>query len=279
MKKSTYFNNSKTQYKKKTGYDVNFNLESDTGAREAVQKTWNELRKNLESMEFDFGDNEEIKKIPFIGILHKILEYEYVKKLMTVELKYYAKSKKFVRAAKVNPEEKITTDRFIPKANFMQSSNRFSPKGVEWLYLGFDRYIKDAKKCCYAEIRAKEEDNVKFCEFEYSNEAHKVIDLTKSINRDLEDICHREGKTPEEITETFIFEFYCKILAEEIFLPINSSDKDREYAPFHCMAKYFQSLGFDGIIYKSTVSQVGKNIVMFDKESFYPIDGSWEKQK
>lgn len=276
MKNSIYFNNTKSQYKQKTGYDVNFDLESYRGAREAAQETWNKLRKDLESKEFDFCDKEEIQNIPFIEVLHKILEYEYVRKFVTVELKYYAKSKRFMRAAKVKHEERITADRFIPKADFMQSSNRFSPKGVEWLYLGFDRYIKDAKECCCAEIRAKEEDDVKYCEFKYGNGTHKVIDLTKSIEIDWSDICYRVGKTADEVAQLFIWEFYSKIIAEEIFLPITSADKEKEYAPFHCMAKYFMSLGFDGIIYKSTVSKVGKNIVMFDRESFNPVDKSWE---
>lgn len=36
------------------------------------------------------------------------------------------------------------------------------------------------------------------------------------------------------------------------------------------MSMYFKSLGYDGIIYKSTVSNLGKNIVLFNKQYFKP---------
>lgn len=46
--------------------------------------------------------------------------------------------------------------------------------------------------------------------------------------------------------------------------------KANTYAPFQVMAQYFISLEFSEIIYKSTVSSVGKNIVLFDKNVAYP---------
>lgn len=48
------------------------------------------------------------------------------------------------------------------------------------------------------------------------------------------------------------------------------------YAPFQTMAQYYRSLGYSGIIYGSTVSEVGRNIVLFDKEIAKPC-GSIEK--
>ena len=44
------------------------------------------------------------------------------------------------------------------------------------------------------------------------------------------------------------------------------------YAPFQTMAQYYISLGYSGIIYGSTVSNVGRNIVLFDKNMASPID-------
>lgn len=43
------------------------------------------------------------------------------------------------------------------------------------------------------------------------------------------------------------------------------------YAPFQTMAQYYISLGYAGIIYGSTVSSVGKNIVLFDKNIANPV--------
>ena len=70
---------------------------------------------------------------------------------------------------------------------------------------------------------------------------------------------------------------YSKLLSEQIFEPIDdSADKGIMYAPFQTMAQYYRSLGYSGIIYGSTVSEVGRNIVLFDKEIAKPC-GSIEK--
>lgn len=64
---------------------------------------------------------------------------------------------------------------------------------------------------------------------------------------------------------------YSKLLSEQIFKPLNDCD-DRSimYAPFQTMAQYYVSLGFSGIIYESTVSRSGRNIVMFNKNVAHP---------
>lgn len=64
---------------------------------------------------------------------------------------------------------------------------------------------------------------------------------------------------------------YCKLLSEEIFVPLDTEDRDLAYAPFQTMATYFLSIGYSGIIYKSTVQNGGKNIVLFDKQLAHPM--------
>ncbi len=65
---------------------------------------------------------------------------------------------------------------------------------------------------------------------------------------------------------------YTKLLSEQIFEPIDdSADKGIMYAPFQTMAQYYISLGYSGIIYGSTLSSVGRNIVLFDKNVAHPI--------
>lgn len=55
---------------------------------------------------------------------------------------------------------------------------------------------------------------------------------------------------------------------------IHNAEKGYEYAPFHCLAYYFEQLGFSGIIYKSTVCENTrrKNIVLFKKEYAEPFE-------
>lgn len=64
---------------------------------------------------------------------------------------------------------------------------------------------------------------------------------------------------------------HTKLLSEQIFEPLSDTDdKTLMYAPFQTMAQYYISLGYSGIIYGSTVSAVGRNIVLFDKNIAYP---------
>lgn len=64
---------------------------------------------------------------------------------------------------------------------------------------------------------------------------------------------------------------YSNMLSEQIFVPIEDSNKKFEYTPFQTMAKYFEGHGFGGIIYKSTKYDKAKNLVLFDKNSASPI--------
>lgn len=58
----------------------------------------------------------------------------------------------------------------------------------------------------------------------------------------------------------------------QIFEPLDEKDnKSLMYAPFQTMAQYYISLGYAGIIYGSTVSKTGKNIVLFDKTTAHPV--------
>lgn len=65
---------------------------------------------------------------------------------------------------------------------------------------------------------------------------------------------------------------YSKLLSEQIFEPLDEKDnKSLMYAPFQTMAQYYISLGYAGIIYGSTVSKTGKNIVLFDKTTAHVL--------
>ena len=250
-------------YKRNKKLSVYFDLKDNAldGGREAIQETWNELRYQLVNKEFFYNDDNLERKSRFLSVLNQLLEYENISESVTVDLRYFAKSKVFLRAVKIRSGETVTLSRFIPDASKMKSANRFSPKGTEWLYLGFDRYISDAKKCCFSEIRANVTDNVKYCVFKYIGENVKIIDLTIADKMEWDEISHKQ-KTKAELAVThFLLETYCKLL---------SRDKEMEYAPFQCIAQYFKQKGYCGIIYKSTVCKYGKNLVVFDKNIFSP---------
>lgn len=255
--------------------NIHFDLTTDNayaGGQEGIINSWNQLKNMLKLGNINIDCLENIPDIPFLGVLDKVLSYELIRKKVSNDIYFYSKGKKFYRAAIIQLDEIADTARFIPRAEFMRSENRFSPKGIEWLYLGFNRNEIDAKRCCFAEVRASEDSNVWYCEFTSAFGINDlVIDLTIVDNKSLEDICivpYR--KSYEECVYIFISELYMKLLSEEIFKPIDTVDKEIEYLPFQFMANYFKGLGYKGIIYKSTVSKYGKNIVVFDKNLFVP---------
>lgn len=73
-----------------------------------------------------------------------------------------------------------------------------------------------------------------------------------------------------EMSSLWVVFTYARMLSSQIFVPVETN-KTYMYAPFHCMAYYFQSLGYDGIAYSGTVSDKGKNLVLFNKNDAKPI--------
>ena len=64
---------------------------------------------------------------------------------------------------------------------------------------------------------------------------------------------------------------YARLLSKQIFVPVETEDKELMYSPFQCIAQYFLSLGYEGIVYSSTVFPEGKNVVLFDKYAALPV--------
>lgn len=188
-------------------------------------------------------------------------------------------------------------ERFIPKKEFIKEDNRFSPPGVEWLYLALGNEA-DIHECSQVECRAEEGNRFGFCHFSFNDRSSdlKLVDLTiaddisyEELNSRLEEYGQKQVKKAAKAHgfipkhNVNIDEFkrfftkwgvytHTKLLSEQIFEPLRGiDDKTLIYAPFQTMAQYYISLGYSGIIYGSTVSSVGKNIVLFDKNVAYPI--------
>lgn len=114
-------------------------------------------------------------------------------------------------------------------------------------------------------------------------------DLNRQLENSADEIRNREvkkavdsimrkgyTKTPDvsDIKEKFTrwaAYTYARLLSKQIFVPVEAEDKELMYSPFQCMAQYFLSLGYAGIIYSSTVFSEGKNVVLFDKDAATPM--------
>lgn len=290
----------------------------DSENRENVIKTfkdtWEEFRYDLGQKKFEYNNMDKAKNYTFLKVLSGVLQYNKNFKDMQVnfnELYFYYS---FCRATKKSDDESFSSfnyDRFIPQKEYIDKDNRFSPKGVEYLYLacktkfGIEKNYKYIEEVALKEVRATKNNIYGLCNFnipeEYLDKNKKLIDLTISDNKLYEEIdselCDKSddfivsnlrtfikhnGKIDVSdineysynISRKFCLDTYFRILSSELFKPIeNPKSKDIEYAPFHCLAYYFKQLGYDGIIYKSTVckSKYGKNVVFFDKRLARPF--------
>ena len=272
------------------------NLEKN---EKAIKKTWYEFRECLAKGLFTYEEIDKAKKQTFLKVYDDLfcqnagIEY---KTITISELR----SQMIGRGTILKDTEVPDYERFLPKKEFIREDNRFSPPGVEWLYLAIGNEY-DIHECAEAECRAKMGSRFGFCQFQFDSayDDCKLVDLTiadavsyEKLNSMLEEYgqvqvkknirkAKKCGYIPKEIVNESEFKqlltrwgvfTYAKLLSEQIFVPLETSDdKTIAYAPFQTMAQYYISLGYSGIVYGSTVCSKGKNIVLFDKHMASPV--------
>lgn len=269
-------------------------------AEDTMRKTWNELRDALSDGTLKADDIDTALTYTFLKVFGDIFRVNKEERNCKRWLEEFD-GMKFVRCARIDEGTIPSFERFIPKSEFIKEDNRFSPPGVEWLYLAWAKDMDLAKQCAQAECRIKPGESVGLCEFETVRKKAQIFDLTiadhhtyESINAVIDEYIASEaqalanqvltkGLSPEKIASNKVIEertremsslwavfTYARMLSSQIFVPVETN-KTYMYAPFHCMAYYFQSLGYDGIAYSSTVSDKGKNLVLFNKNDAKPI--------
>lgn len=272
-----------------------------------IRKTWNEFRQKLSVKEFSYSDIDAALQTVFLKTFDDIFQstHQHLDKSLK---DVFSDNACVIRAARLKTGEPDPEySRFIPNAAFMTEHNRFSPPDVEWLYLAFSfkKSRRDdfsiAEKCALKECRAVKGERFALCEFKLDkiNEGKKVVDLTIADNIEYDEInlelsqvikiiydrevrkgisALRMGLKPKansddikpEIEKWTVYT-HVKLMSEQIFVPLTTEDKSIMYAPFQCLAQYFLSKGYYGIVYSSTVFPEGKNIVLFDKKLALPV--------
>lgn len=275
-----------------------FDFSNIKNSESAIRNTWLEFRRALSDGKFTYQEINKAKQCTFLKVyddlFHQNSGIEH-KTIVVNELK----DRIIGRGTILENSEKPDYERFIPKKEYIKVDNRFSPPGVEWLYLavGTDDEIH---QCAQAECRVQKGQRFGFCHFSFSDRYDdlKLVDLTiadntsySELNQRLENYGQTQVKKGLKLAKSLGFvpkysvdqdEFknlfiewsvftYTKLLSEQLFVPLSETDdKSKMYTPFQTMAQYYISLGYSGIIYGSTVSAVGKNIVLFDKSIAYP---------
>lgn len=272
-----------------------FTFSDINNSKKTIRSTWDDFRTALATGQFFQDEIDKAKNSVFLKVYDDLFHQHSGITLQTTTVSAI-QSKKIGRGAILREGEFPSYERFVPKKEYITNDNRFSPPGVEWLYLaiGEDQKILSLAQ---AECRAKNGERFGFCEFDFvpTFEDYKLVDLTiaddityNELNQQLENFGQaqvkkglatlRAGKAPQIDTMEFNKLFtkwsvytYAKLLAEQIFVPLNGPENKKiEYAPFQTMAQYYISLGYAGIIYGSTVFPNGRNLVLFDKKIALP---------
>lgn len=265
------------------------------GCVDAINTTWNEFRNALANNELVYSDVDKALNYVFIKQLNDFFNDHGFKEIYTKKLsEVFTYRNEVLRGTKLKDDETPDHNRFMPLSKYITEDNRFSPDGVEWLYLAIGK-IRDgegiAKTCCIKECKADIGQRFGTCHFKMNSSFAdvKLVDLTIGCKYTIEDL--QEGfdteikkmanktlrifrasgiKIPtdkeklEQITGKWFSYYYAKLISEELFIPVET-DKKYMYTPFQCLANYFKELGFEGIIYSSVAYPKATNVVLFDK--------------
>lgn len=300
---------------------IYFSKDGLISAERTMKQTWSEFRLSIANKEFEYDDTKSALNTIFLKQFDEWFQ-GIGKTEMSRNLSEYFEGNLSGRGSIIKvgePKDTPKYDRLMPKAEFIKEDNRFSPSGIEWLYLSIGNNEETIMTCAEMECRAKSNDRFAFCKFKPNTGYNglKVVDLTIGNDISYEGINNRlsvlekkllkEGERyakahgfwaykknseekekgiKQEVTRWCLFT-YAKMISENIFVPIDTDDKKLEYAPFQTLAMYFIKEGFDGIIYSSTVYPKAKNIVLFDKNyavpygdvSDYVISVDWQNIK
>lgn len=252
-----------------------------------VRERWIEFRNATTDFNYEYDDIQKALELLFMENFNKIFQ-EVGKEKLSISLSQCFKDVCVGRGTILNTNEKPLYSRFIPDAKYIKNDNRFSPPGIEWLYLVIGDSDESIKKCAEKECKAKVNNRFGFCHFEllsqYAN--LKIINLTIADNLSYDEIndhtytefcqsCEKHNcEMPNKISDNILNSWYlltlCKILSEKIFEPVENCNKKIDYKPFQTLAKYFEEQGYVGIKYKSTVFDKANNIVLFDKKYVKP---------
>ena len=134
------------------------------------------------------------------------------------------------------------------------TEGRGNPKGIPYLYLATD------KETAMSEVRPWVGSTISVGQFKIKKELNLIecVDF-KEFNDNKLSIIKTNNLSKEDKRKLSVWSDIDKAFSE----PVNSTDKKSEYVPTQILAEFFKSKGFDGIAYKSSLSN-GVNIILFD---------------
>lgn len=236
---------------------------------------WNEIKEIMKRENFCYKNINQIRKIDFFDRLFQIIEDDSeILSANQNEIKHIYRS----AASRWDDVE-----RFIPKFKYA-SLNRMNGKDKLYYYFGisYKKYCDDAIKTCFHEIRLEDE-VATVCEFKLKNNL-RIIDFTKDANppkNEIEAIDYiKRYINKDHGFKLAMARLYFSLFSDSgAFTPIDkdncSEDKIKAlYMPFWSLAEYLEENKYDGMIFSSSVTSNGKNLVIFNLDNAYPIESS-----
>ena len=133
--------------------------------------------------------------------------------------------------------------------SFEASEGRVNPKGIPCLYLA------TTKETAMAEVRPGLDSNITLALFETVKKL-KLIDC--SVHPPNEPRMYWE-EPDDQKKEEAVWEAIDSAFSQ----PVTPSDKSSDYVPTQIIAELFKRKGFDGVLYRSALSD-GLNLALFD---------------
>lgn len=204
---------------------------------------------------------------------------------LRIQAKSIQKLKRFI----YEPDKtKIKPDRFIPKIEYA-SLNRMNDVDRVYNYLVSDfGDLPDyqIRKTGLMELRATNSTDVWSCNFNIKPAYHEneLINLSSEyrlptkdneimefLEQKYREACFKNGKhsAGEKEVEYYVMQICIKIIEHsDIFAPIDKThpceEQRKKYKPFHFLCNYYESKGYIGLLFRSTVNTCGVNLVLFD---------------
>lgn len=131
------------------------------------------------------------------------------------------------------------------------SHGRANPAGISYLYLGSSADV------CIAEVRPHPGQHIAVANFKVG--AVKVLDLTDPRKR----VSPFLLESREELADLLAILPLIERLGEELTKPVVPTSAAFEYTPSQYLCEFVKSQGYDGLIYRSSLSG-GVNLALFD---------------
>jgi len=191
-----------------------------------------------------------------------ILNLSRVKKLLKYLERTFGVGKIFYRARISHDGKRIMKSKMGKTTIEKAQDGRANPKGIPYLYLA------SSPRTTIAEVRPFINDNVTVGKFKV-NKRLKVVDLRRVVIGDP----FRYGEDLEEVVDYIHF---LHKLGTELSKVINPREAEIEYVPTQYLSEFIKSLGYDGIVYGSSMIQdeAQFNIVIFNDENLKCISTS-----